>query len=80
MLQKTTKNKRDGMKYEHTAIKQPTDKQVRVAAAKALPRHTLLWLTIKSFKTEILITGNIILVLNWALPSWPQMLLAVLGK
>lgn len=39
-----------------------------------------LWLLAVKHKTGLLMTGNIILVLNWALPEWPQMVLGLIGK
>lgn len=34
----------------------------------------ILWYLIKRHKMALLVTGNIILVLNWAVPAWPDIL------
>lgn len=39
-----------------------------------------LWLLAVKHKTGLLVMGNIILVLNWAFPEWPQMVLGLIGK
>lgn len=39
-----------------------------------------LWLLAVKHRLALLAIGNIILVLNWALPEWPQMVLGLIGK
>jgi hypothetical protein len=49
----------------------------------AVNRHSTiytLWLLAVKHKTGLLVTGNIILVMNWALPEWPSMVLGLIGK
>jgi hypothetical protein len=53
------------------------------AYKQAVNRHSTiytLWLLAVKHKTGLLVTGNIILVMNWALPEWPAMVMGLIGK
>lgn len=70
----------DGMKYEAAGTKKPSkgnSKRVAIKIANELSTPTLLWLLVKRHKVALLATGNVILLLNWALPQWPQMLQSI---
>jgi hypothetical protein len=67
------------MQYEDIEAKPVNGKRaldisnkVLVNAAKKLPTYRLLWIIIVRHKVAILAIGNIILVLNWAVPAWPE--------
>jgi hypothetical protein len=67
------------MQYEDIEAKPANGKRaldisnkVLVNAAKKLPTYRLLWIIIVRHKVAILAIGNIILVLNWAVPAWPE--------
>jgi hypothetical protein len=53
------------------------------AYKQAINKHSTiytLWLLAIKHKTGLLMAGNIILVMNWALPEWPAMVLGLIGK
>jgi hypothetical protein len=55
----------------------------RKAYKQAINRNSTfytLWLLAVKHKTGLLVTGNIILVMNWALPEWPAMVMGLIGK
>lgn len=77
--------KTDGMKYEAAGTETATDGRaiMRKAYKKAVVNQSTaytLWLLAVKHKVFILGLGNIILVLNWALPEWPAMVLGLIGK
>lgn len=59
-------------------------KSVSTKAYKAaVENHSTLytlWLLVVKHKLALLALGNIILVLNWALPEWFSMVLGLFGK
>jgi hypothetical protein len=53
------------------------------AYKQAVNRHSTiytLWLLAVKHKVGLLMVGNIILVMNFILPEWPQMALGLIGK
>lgn len=68
----------DGMRYEATGKKRVTDtKAVAIEMVNQLSTSRLLWLLVKRHKVAILATGNVILVLNWMIPAWTQIVLSL---
>lgn len=68
------------MQYEQTEVKAPSKdigQNVLVNAAKRLSTMRLLWIIIVRHKVAILATGNVLLVLNWAIPMWPNMVISL---
>lgn len=79
----STATKIDGMTYEVAGNKKAgksTGKKTALRIADQVGTPTLLWLLVKRHKIALLAIGNIILVLNWILPEWPQMVLGLFGK
>lgn len=75
--------KTDGMAYEASGTKTPsknTGKRAALKMADQLGTPSLTWLLVKRHKVALLALGNIILVMNWMLPEWPQMMLGLVGK
>lgn len=71
----------DGMKYEPSGTKTLSKGVVKKQLLKAgdqLPTYSLLWLVIKRHKVVLLGVGNVVLILNWAMPQWTELLKAVL--
>lgn len=66
------------MQYEETKVAPVNSRlpqiqnKVLVNAAKRLSTKRLLWILIVRHKVAILALGNILLVLNWAIPAWPE--------
>lgn len=80
-----TKTAGQAMQYEATGKKQATDTRaiMQKAYKSAVVNHSTLytlWLLALKHKVGLLAVGNIILVLNWALPEWPAMVLGLIGK
>lgn len=75
--------KTDGMAYEvagnKTASKN-TGKKTALKIADQVSTSSLVWLLAKRHKVGLLAIGNIVLVLNWAFPEWPQMVLGLIGQ
>lgn len=67
----------DGMKYEKSGSKHGTSKQIAMQAAATVGTPSLLWLLVKRHKVAILAVGNVLLVLNWALPEWHSMVMSL---
>lgn len=73
------------MQYEETKVEKVNPRagaisnKVLVNAAKRLSTTRLLWILIVRHKVAILATGNIILVLNWAIPAWPEIIKSFIG-
>lgn len=77
-LQKTA-----GQAMQYEAAAKPSKPNGRDAALKIAGQvgtPSLLWLLVKRHKVAILAAGNIVLVLNWAFPEWPQLVLGLIGK
>lgn len=73
----------DGMAYEtagNKTVSKNTGKKVALKVANQLSTSSLVWLLVRRHKVGLLMVGNIILVMNWALPEWPQMMLGLVGK
>lgn len=60
------------MKYEVTGHKKSSNKQIALQAAEMVGTSSLIWLLIKRHKVGLLSVGNVILLLNWAVPAWPE--------
>jgi len=72
----------DGMKFEveKRRNKKVDGKTVALKMASQLSTSSLLWLVVKRHKVGLLAIGNVVLVLNWAFPEWPQLVLGLVGK
>ena len=73
----------DGMSYEATGKKTASKgsaQRLTIKAAEELHTSRLLWIVVKRHKVGLLMVGNIVLVLNWAFPEWPQLFLGLIGK
>lgn len=71
--------------YEQTGKKEVTDvkrakQNVYKMAVKRENSIKTLWYLAGKHKVGILLIGNIVLVLNFVLPSWFDMFLGVIGK
>jgi hypothetical protein len=68
--------------YELTPVKTGNvHKQARKAYQREVAYQNTwftLWLLLCKHKVGVLITMNVLWVLNWALPAWPQMVASVL--
>lgn len=69
----------DGMRYEAAGKKDISDPKAidRKAYARNVEKHNsayTLWLLACKHRVGLLTTGNIILVLNWAIPEWPTII------
>lgn len=69
----------DSVKLTKTSGKAVVNKAYRQAVNNRNTTLTL-WLLAMKHKVALLAIGNIILVLNWMLPEWPQMVLGLIGK
>jgi hypothetical protein len=71
------------MTYEKTPIKKSDtstiSKNIAVKAASTLSTPRILLLLANRHKVALLATGNIVLVLNWAIPAWPEMVKSLIG-
>lgn len=79
----STATKIDGMAYERTGKKEAsksTGKKTALRIADQVGTPTLVWLLVKRHKVALLAIGNIVLLLNWIFPEWPQMVLGLIGK
>lgn len=65
------------MKYEVTGNKKSSDKQVALQAAEIVGTPSLIWLLIKRHKVGLLAIGNVILLLNWAVPMWTEIVKSI---
>lgn len=75
--------KTDGMAYEATGTKtvsKNTGKKTALKIANQVGTPSLLWLIVKRHKVGLLMIGNIVLVLNFVFPAWPDLLLGLIGK
>ena len=68
----------DGMKYETTKRnKKPSNSAVKGEKQRILNDFStpyILWHIVKRHKVALLAIGNIILLLNWAVPAWTDIL------
>lgn len=73
---------KNNMEYEATPVKTGNvHKQARKAyKSEVLYQSTwfTLWLLVCKHKVGLLITMNVLWVLNWAIPAWPQFIASVL--
>lgn len=72
-------NTTDGMKYVETGKKTINPKHGMIRIAEDLSTGRLLWILVKRHKVALLATGNVILVLNWMVPQWPQIVRSLIG-
>jgi len=72
----------DGMKYEPTKrTKKPSNSAVKGEKQRILNdfgTFYILWHIVKRHKVALLAIGNIILLLNWAVPAWTDILKDIL--
>lgn len=71
----------DGIKYEIAGHKEPsknTAKRQLLKVANELGTLSLLWLVVKRHKVVLLSVGNIVLVLNWVMPSWTEIVKSII--
>lgn len=70
-----SKTTAQAMDYEVTGKTKPskgTGKRVAIQAAEQLSTTRLLWILVTRHKVALLALGNVILVLNWAIPEWTE--------
>jgi hypothetical protein len=65
------------MTYEVTGNKKINTKTAATTMAQTLSTTSLIWLLVKRHKVQLLAVGNIVLVLNWAFPAWPQLIATI---
>lgn len=66
----TKKTIANAMTYEKSGNKHINPDKVALKYAEQLPTLKLSWLLVKRHKVAILAGGNVVLVLNWAVPQW----------
>lgn len=69
------------MTYEQTPVKnnvKEASAKALVKAAKMLPTYRLLWIIIVRHKVALLATSNVFLVINWAIPQWPEFVKSII--
>jgi hypothetical protein len=59
--------------YAETGTPKPHKSSVKHYELDRTSTMYLLWYLVKRHRMALLVTGNIILVLNWAIPAWPEM-------
>ena len=73
----------DGMKYEATKRnKKPSNSAVRKEKQRILDDYGtfyVIWHLVKRHKVFLLAIGNVILLLNWTVPAWTDILLGIIG-
>lgn len=55
----------------------------KASAAKIAERvgtFRLAWILVYRHRVGLLLIGNIVLLLNWVFPPWPDLLLGLIGK
>jgi len=64
------------MKYEETPVKNSKNlgKSSTLKDMARLGTLTILWFLVKRHHTGLLITTNMLFVLSWAIPQWPEMI------
>jgi hypothetical protein len=76
-----TKTASQAMQYEAASKpSKPNGKTMALKVAGQVGTASLLWLLVKRHKVGLLAIGNIVLLLNWAFPEWPQIVLGLVGK
>lgn len=73
---------KENAKAKHIPVKD-TNFDPKASAAKIAERvgsARLLWLLVYRHRVGLLLIGNIVLVLNWVFPPWPQIVLGLIGK
>lgn len=76
-----TKTAGQAMQYEAAGkVSKPNGKAMALKIAGQVGTPSLVWLLVKRHRIGILAVGNIVLVLNWAFPAWPQLVLGLVGK
>jgi hypothetical protein len=69
------------MQYEETKVKnniKEASGKTLVKAAKMLPTYRLLWIIMVRHKVALLATSNAIMVINWAIPQWPEFVKSII--
>lgn len=66
-----------GMKYEDMPLTKVKGASVALKYAKQVNSFSLVWILLSRHKVGLLAIGNIILVLNWAFPAWPELVRAI---
>lgn len=71
------------LQYEETPVStKPSKVAIKKAGTQVLNNFStprLLWHIVKRHKVALLALGNIVLVLNWAVPEWTAIVLGLLG-
>lgn len=66
------KSATQAMQYELAGSKKVNGSSLALKAAKNVNSFSLLWVLVHRHRVGLLFVGNVILVLNWAIPAWPQ--------
>lgn len=69
----------DGMGYEKTGNTKPHKASAKHYELERTSTMYILWYLVRRHKMGLLVTGNIILVLNWAVPQWFDMVRGLLS-
>lgn len=70
----------EGMRYEVAGkVKPASNKAVNLQAAEKVGTPSILWMLVKRHKVGLLLASNGILLLSWAVPTWPTMIRALFG-
>lgn len=69
-----SKSVANAMDYELTGSKKAKGKNVAISMAEQVATHRLLWIVLKRHRVGLLAAGNVVLVLNWAIPAWPEII------
>ena len=67
----------DSTKFIETKISKTSDKTVYKKAVKNIPTHVMVREILYRHRVGFLIVGNVVLVLNFLVPQWFQMILAI---
>jgi hypothetical protein len=74
------KTSAQAMEYEVSGNKgasKGTGKRVAIKSAESLSTSRLLWILVTRHKVALLALGNIVLVLNWAIPEWTTIVVSL---
>lgn len=74
---------KDGAKPKKQIAVKDNSFDPKASAAKIAERvgtARLVWLLVYRHRVGLLLIGNIVLVLNWVFPPWPQIVLGLIGK
>jgi hypothetical protein len=67
------KSAAQAMQYELTGTKKVKDSHsVAIKTAETLGTGTLVWMLVKRHRVGLLATTNILFVLAWVFPEWPN--------